>query len=387
MGGAAPAPAHEGALKREDLKRAMEIAFASPLEPETGVMASPLQPETGVIVEMRTHEEETPQPQAGADEAQAEPIAAEGPAAEETQIVEEEEIAQAEAPAPATAIAVEPAETNAPEVEAVEAEAETAPTQEIAASPADVDVEPKRPFDPEEAARALAELIEVTADGDDADEPADESESIVESITVAEIAPIEPPTAAPEQAAAEEAAAVEAAVPDIAEPAAAEAATPARAKKAAAKKKPVAKKKAATKKAASPRKTAPATLDDGVWLSDAVAYALNGAWSSTWSPPEDSSGVERLAEFRIKAAEGGITIWGRADGAPEWTPIKASYWKSGVIDPLSFFMGREDVEAEPKAANGKPKKGVKYTGLKISKAAVEELWPAEHREDEVRDAA
>lgn len=406
MGGGASAPAPEGALKREDLKRAMEIAFASPLEPETGVVASPLEPETGIIVEMKTLEEEVRELEAAMAQAPVavreqtteppdvdvvepvaiehvnepiahdEPVAEDEPIAEEVSVVEEEEVAQAEA----TEIVTELAETNSPESVVVEAETETAPAQEVAASTADVDIEPKRPFDPEEAARALAELIEVTADGDDVPEPTDEGEST----TAAEIAPIEAPAAAAEQTGAEEDA-----VPDIAEPAAAEApAKPARAKKAAAKKKPAAKKKAATKKAASPRKTAaPATLDDGVWLTDAVAYTLSGAWSSTWSPPEDSSGVERLAEFRTKAAEGGITIWGRADGAPEWTPIKASYWKSGVIDPLSFFMGREDVEAEPKAANGKPKKGVKYVGLKISKAAVEELWPAQIGQDEVRNAA
>ena len=388
MGGGAPAP--EGALKREDLKRAMEIAFASPPEPETGIVASLLQPATGVIIEMTTLEEEVREleasiaraPLAVCEEAIEpavaepieevnEPVVAEEPAAEaeEVAIAEEEEVTHVVAPE----VVAEP--------EAAEAEIEAAPIQEVAESVADITVEPKRAFDAEEAALALAEMLEVSADGDDTGEPAVVDEPIATEVEIEPIdEPIEAPTSEVEETVAEEVTA-----PDVEQEAAEAAAKPARAK-AAAKKKPAAKKKAATKKTASPRKTAaPATLEDGVWLSDAVAYTLRGAWASTWSPPEDNSGVERLAEFRIRAAEGGITLWGRADGAPEWTPIKASYWKSGVIDPLSFFMGRDDVEAEPKAANGKPKKGVKYAGLKISKAAVEELWPAQ--QDEVRNAA
>lgn len=142
---------------------------------------------------------------------------------------------------------------------------------------------------------------------------------------------------------------------------------PASTKKAAPKKKAAAapKKKAASKKKAQ-------TLDDDVWVSDAVAFSLNGAWPEAWEPPVDEAGAARLEEFRTKAAEGVITIWGRTSAEGTWEPIKATYWKSGTVEPMSFVEGREHVATEGK--KGKGKAPAVYSALKISKAQVEALW-------------
>ena len=136
------------------------------------------------------------------------------------------------------------------------------------------------------------------------------------------------------------------------------------------------KKSAAKKKVDLPQ--------DAVWLSDAIAFSLKGEWSSVWTPPDDSSGAERLESFREKAAAGDIIVWGRPEGSEAWEPLKAAYWKTAFVDPLSFLMGRENVVTDPKAS--KAKKPVKYAALKVAKADVETLWPPAVSET-VRDAA
>jgi hypothetical protein len=117
-----------------------------------------------------------------------------------------------------------------------------------------------------------------------------------------------------------------------------------------------------------------------VWFSDAVAWTLNGQWSSdqAWSPPPSSEGPKRLEEFREKAAEGKLVIWGRAGDVGMWEPIEANYWKCCGIEQFSFLEGREKVFTEPKTPAkpkpGKSKNAAKYTALMVSKRQVEEVW-------------
>lgn len=159
-------------------------------------------------------------------------------------------------------------------------------------------------------------------------------------------------------------------------------------------------KKAATKKRKAPAKAAAAVaapardeddLDDevlepmsasidesgDVWFSDAVAWSLNGQWDfdGAWSPPPDAP--RRMEEFREKAAEGKLTIWGRSEDIGAWQPIEAAYWKSCGIEQFSFLEGREKVFTEPKTA-AKPKLSgaAKYSALKVSRHQVEEVWRA-----------
>ena len=152
--------------------------------------------------------------------------------------------------------------------------------------------------------------------------------------------------------------------------------------KRAKKAKAPAKKKTATKKKAAPKKSADLP-DDVVWLSDAIAFSLKGEWANVWTPPEDASGAERLEVFREKAAGGDLPIWGCPEGTETWELVKAAYWKTGFVDPLSFLMGRENVATEPKAS--KAKKPVKYVALKVAQADIEALWPPST--EAVRDAA
>ncbi len=125
----------------------------------------------------------------------------------------------------------------------------------------------------------------------------------------------------------------------------------------------------------------PSTERD-VWFSDAVVWTLNGEWTSNqaWSPPPSSEGPKRLEEFREKAAEGKLVIWGRAGTAGMWEPIEAAFWKSCGFEPFSFLEGRENVFTEPKTA-AKPKPGKnrgsgaeKYCALMVSKRQVEAIW-------------
>lgn len=183
---------------------------------------------------------------------------------------------------------------------------------------------------------------------------------------------VEPPTVA----------AVEAAPEPIAEERPKPAKKPA--KKAAPK-----KRKAPAKAAAAPApQPSDADLDDefpesmtasadesgDVWFSDAVAWSLSGRWDfdGAWSPPPDAP--RRLEEFREKAAEGKLTIWGRSEEIGVWQPIEAAYWRSCGIEQFSFLEGREKVFTEPKTS-AKPK-SAKYSALKVSRHQVEEVWRA-----------
>jgi hypothetical protein len=114
-----------------------------------------------------------------------------------------------------------------------------------------------------------------------------------------------------------------------------------------------------------------------VWFSDAVAWSLSGRWDfdGAWSPPPDAP--RRLEEFREKAAEGKLTIWGRSEEIGTWEPIEAAFWKSCGIEQFSFLEGREKVFTESKtAAKPKSKGAAKYCALKVSRHQVEEVWRA-----------
>jgi ribonuclease E len=152
-------------------------------------------------------------------------------------------------------------------------------------------------------------------------------------------------------------------------------------------------KKPRKKRAAGKRKSAPKSAsrkskeaepaeppEDDVWVSDAVAWSLSGAWhEGECSLPDNPECPRRLEELREAAADGRLTIWGRTEDAGTWQPIEASYWKSGTVEPGSLAEGGENVVAEPKAAaKAKGKKAArKYSALKVSKSQVEELWSPE----------
>jgi hypothetical protein len=119
-----------------------------------------------------------------------------------------------------------------------------------------------------------------------------------------------------------------------------------------------------------------ASVDESgdVWFSDAVAFSLSGRWDfdGAWTPPPDAP--RRLEEFREKAAEGKLTIWGRSEDVGAWQPIEAAYWRSCGIEQFSFLEGREKVFTEAKTAKAK---NAKYCALKVSRHQVEEVWRGE----------
>ena len=128
-------------------------------------------------------------------------------------------------------------------------------------------------------------------------------------------------------------------------------------------------------RARAPAKGQGANGQADVWVSDAVAWSLSGRWSledEMWTPPPGAEAPKRLEEFREKAAEGKLIIWGRAGEVGSWEPIEAAYWRSCGIEQFSFLEGREKVFTEPKTA--KPKTAAKYTALKVSRAQVEQVW-------------
>ena len=118
-----------------------------------------------------------------------------------------------------------------------------------------------------------------------------------------------------------------------------------------------------------------------MWMSDAVAWSLSGRWSceeEMWTPPPGAEAPKRLEEFREKAAEGKLIVWGRAGDVASWEPIEPAYWRSCGIEQFSFLEGREKVFTEPKTpSKAKPGKGrgaEKYTALKVNRAQVEQVW-------------
>ncbi len=324
----ADAEARGAAEHRENLKRAMEVAFSTPTaEPEEPHEAAP------PVLEL----------QAAAEEAAAE-IVAQEVEHEAEPLAQAEEIEQ-EVAEPVTFVAEAPAPYVTEHPPAIElAEVEEQGEHDIEILQWDIgkfaEEEPELPVVEEQAAHAEFE--------------ADAEIEAQEEATAASVMEEETPEA------------------DAAAPKAK------RAKKAKA----PAKKKTATKKKAAPKKSADLP-EDAVWLSDAIAFSLKGEWSTVWTPPEDASGAQRMEDFREKAANGDLVIWGCAEGTNAWELIKAAYWKTGFVDPLSFLMGRENVATEPKAS--KAKKPVKYVALKVAQSEVETLWPPSV--ETVRDAA
>lgn len=322
----ADAEARVAAEHRESLKRAMEVAFSTPTAaPEEHDEAPP------PVLEL----------QAAAEEVAAEIVAQE---AEQ----EAEPLAEAEGIEGVVAVQVTfVAEAPAPYV------TEHPPAIELA------EVEEQREHDVEILQWDIGLLAEETPE---LELPVvEEQAASAETDTDAQIVAEEDAPAAEE-------------TPDVAE------AAP-KAKRAKKAKAP-AKKKTATKKKTAPKKSADLP-GDAVWLSDAIAFSLKGEWANVWTPPEDASGAERLEVFREKAARGDLLIWGCPEGTDTWELVKAAYWKTGFVDPLSFLMGRENVATEPKAS--KAKKPVKYVALKVAQADVEALWPPSN--ETVRDAA
>ncbi|MFM9863318.1 MAG: hypothetical protein ACKVRO_06900 [Micropepsaceae bacterium] len=325
----ADAEARVAAEHRESLKRAMEAAFSTPT-------AAPEEP----------HEEAPPpvlELQAAAEEVAAEIVA------DEPELETVEEVAE-----PAAFVAQAPLVTEHPP--AIElAEVEEQREHDIEILQWDITKFAEEPTEPE-----VPVIEELAASADTQIEAEEEalSEPVMEEETPEPEAAIEEP---------------------VAEDAVAAAPKAKRAKKAKA----PAKKKTTTKKKAAPKKSAD-LAEDAVWLSDAVAFSLKGEWATTWTPPEDASGAERLEVFREKAAAGDLTVWGKPEGGDAWELVKPAYWKTAFVEPLSFLMGRENVVTEPNGS--KAKKPVKYTALKVAQTEVETLWPPATTET-VRDAA
>ncbi|NOT40915.1 MAG: hypothetical protein HOP13_10515 [Alphaproteobacteria bacterium] len=322
---------------RESLKRAMEAAFSTPT-------AAPEEP----------HDEAEPtvlELQAAAEDVAAEIVASEPEPEEFVEEVAEPVTFTAEAPAPYVT-------EHPPAIELAETEEQREHDIEILQW--DITKFAEEPTEPE--VPAVEELAATAETYTDVETPADE-ESVAAPVMEEETPEAEVETL---EAVAEEAVAV------AAGPKAKRAKTP----------KAPAKKKTATKKKAAPKKSADLP-QDAVWLSDAIAFSLKGEWSATWTPPEDASGAERLEVFREKAAAGDLAVWGKPEGGDAWEPVKAAYWKTAFVEPLSFLMGRENVVTEPNG--GKAKKPVKFTGLKVAQTEVETLWPPST--EPVRDAA
>ena len=359
----AESEAREAAEHRESLKRAMEAAFATPTaSAEEAVETGPQ-----TVVEL----------QAAAEEAAAAIAAREaGPAAAELElevvaIPAAEELIESVAEAP---VAAPVAAELPPAIDLAEVEDSTEHDIEVIewdiAKLAREPAEPVTPAVEEQVAVVTGTEIEAEID-------AEANATEVEDVA----APIE--ANAPEDAASEQPIAGDDALelaPELTDEFIAAATKPKRTRKAKA---PAKKKSSTAKKKTAAKKTA-ALPEDAVWLSDAIAFSLTGEWSSVWTPPEDASGAERLETFREKAAAGELVIWGRPEGGEFWEPVKAAYWKTALVEPLSFLMGRDNVVSDPKAS--KAKKPVKYTALKVAQAEIEALWPPASPES-VRDAA
>lgn len=325
--------ARVAAEHRENLKRAMEVAFSTPTAPEEHEEAPP------PVVEL----------QAAAEEVAAE-IAAIEPETAIEQPVEIEELLE-EAPVAETIIEVHVAEAPAPYVTEHPPAIELAEVEEQGEHDIEILQWDIGKFAEEETELPVVEVQVAQADMEPDAEIVAEEDAPAASVMEEETLEIEAEAVAPKAKRAKKA-------------------------KAPAKKKTAAKKKAAPKKSVD-------LPEDAVWLSDAIAFSLKGEWSSVWTPPEDASGAERMELFREKAATGDLVIWGQPEGADGWEVVKAAYWKTAFVDPLSFLMGRENVATEPKAS--KAKKPVKYVALKVAQSDVETLWPAST--EAVRDAA
>ncbi len=360
--------AQEAAAHRENLKRAMEAAFATPTAgpEEPFELATPLEEQVAAIEAAVTAEPEperapeiTHEPAPEPSEQIEEPMA-------ETEAAETAEAKADPLPAWHTVDIVEPpVEEIVPaldlaEVEDIEYDDEPAPIAATAEVETAEPAEELAPIAETEAEPVTEAPVEVTPVEDIADlqavaeQPVETVEEVAEDTTTAE---------------------------EPAEEIAAAAPKPTRSKKAAAKPRP--------KKKASPAKRKPAkkaaSLEDGVWLSDAIVYSLSGEWTAAWSPPEDASAAERLELFREKAAAGEFVIWGCAEGTDAWQPIKPAYWKTALVEPLSFLMGRENVSTDP--TGSKAKNPVKYTALKVVQPDIEALWPPATGTEATRDAA
>jgi hypothetical protein len=344
----AESEAREAAEHRENLKRAMEAAFATPT-------ATADEPPPQTVVALQALAEE----------------AATGSAVHEALT---EESALTEVPE----VVAEPAIAEPVEVVAEIQLAELAPALELA------EVEEPTEHDIEIVEWDIAKLVEPEASPveDQVAEVALQADIEEEVPATAEMESVEPledeDVVAQQPATAEEIA--DDAAPGLTAEFVAAATKPKRAKKAKA---PAKKKSSTAKKKAAAKKTV-ALPEDAVWLSDAIAFSLKGEWSTVWTPPEDASGAERLEAFREKAASGDLVVWGCPEGAQAWEPVKAAYWKTAMVEPLSFLMGRENVATDPNGS--KAKKPVKFTALKVAQADVEALWPPTTPQA-VRDAA
>lgn len=339
--------AAQAAKRRENLKRAMEVAFAPPLTTAGDVIAPDASVEVAAAAEAAL--------QAAVDPADVEELAT----TFQIENLEEEVIASSDEEF-SVEVAAEVEELSSPQ------EPEVAVTEDFV-----TEAIVEEPVAEEAAAEADETALEVV-------EPQAIDLQVIESAPSAEEAPdfevapeaepaaMEPEVELSEMTAPEAPLVVETFKPEVvASDAAPKAARAKKAKAAKAKAAPAPKKKAAPKKKSE-------TLEDEAWLSDAVAFSLSGQWSEAGAPPVDEAGAMRLEEFRTKAGEGALTVWGRASVDATWEPIKASYWKSANVEPMSFVEGREHVATEAKKSKGKAP--AIYSALKVSKAQVAEIW-------------
>jgi hypothetical protein len=373
--------AREAAAHRENLKRAMEVAFATPTAgpEEPLVLTTPLEEQVAALEVAVT----------------AEPDEAEEPVLELVEVVEpptvEPATAGVEQDDTVALLAMHTAEVAAAPSEEILPALDLAEVEDIGSDQAPVE----NAATAEVAAETTSEIIEADAETEAVEPPAEVSEeahepeaepvaladadveldAVSEAVTETPVEEVAEPVAEELEPAAETSVGEEPAEHAAAAPKAK------RTKKAAAKPKP--KKKAAPAKRKTAKKAG--SLEDGAWLSDAIVYSLRGEWTSTWTPPEDASAAERLELFREKAAAGEFVIWGCAEGKDAWEPIKPAYWKTALVEPLSFLMGRENVATDPKAS--KAKNPVKYTALKVVQPDIEALWPPSTQTGAVRDAA
>jgi len=342
----AESEAREAAEHRESLKRAMEAAFATP----TASAEEPVETAPHTVIEL----------QAAAEEAATAIAAREAePAAEDL-----------DAEAVADPAAVEPIEIVAEVPVAEPVAAELAPAIELA------EVEEPTEHDIEIVEWDIAKLAERETPVVE-DQVAESAFQEKEVPAAAEMEEVSDDVVTEQSAIVDE---VDEPIPALTAEFVAAASKPKRTKKPKA---PAKKKSSTTKKKTATKKTV-ALPEDAVWLSDAIAFSLKGEWSSLWTPPEDASGAERLEAFREKAAAGDLVVWGYPEGTEVWEPVKAAYWKTAMVEPLSFLMGRENVATDPKGS--KAKKPVKYTALKVARGEIESLWPPA-TPDVVRDAA
>jgi hypothetical protein len=136
---------------------------------------------------------------------------------------------------------------------------------------------------------------------------------------------------------------------------------------------------------ASTQGTAKLVIEPDEWLRDAIWRAYIGTW---YVPPEglgqNTSESEKqrfvmliIREFRQRASDGRLPVWGWSKGYTLWEEVPREFWRDNHIDHISVARADhpEDVKARPEQLLMKPDTSADWSHFKTSKAVIERLYP------------